>query len=233
MRIQKYFSEQKILSRRETEDFILKGFITVNGKVVKELGTQIDPTKDKVEIIEAAKPTLGKKITIAFHKPRGIVVSKIKEEGPTIFDLLPQFTYLNAVGRLDKESEGLILLSNDGAVTATVTGTEHLVEKEYEVEVSEPVNAGKLRKMEEGIMLVDGKTLPAKTYRLSPTSFHIVLREGRKHQIRRMCAALRLTIIRLKRIRIGTILLKGIDSGKYRELTEKEVASLKKGSPVK
>lgn len=227
MRIQKYMSERKILSRRETEDFMLKGFITVNGKVVKELGTQIDPDKDKIEIIQSARPALGKKITIAFNKPRGIVSSKIKEEGPTVFDLLPEFTYLNTVGRLDKESEGLLLLSNDGAITSTITGTDHLVEKEYEVTVSEPLTPGKLKKMEGGIMLAEGMTLPAKTKMIGPHIFKIILREGKKHQIRRMCAAVYLTITNLKRIRIGNITLRDIPSGKWRQLAETEVAALK------
>lgn len=227
MRIQKYMSERKILSRRETEDFILKGFITVNGKVVKELGMQIDPETDKIEIISSARPTLGKKITIAFNKPRGIVSSKIKDEGPTVFDMLPQFTYLNTVGRLDKESEGLLLLSNDGAVTSTVTGTDHLIEKEYEVTVSEPVPQGKLRKMEEGVNLEDGMTLPARAKAITPSTFKLILKEGRKHQIRRMCAALHLTIIKLKRLRVGPVTLKGIAPGEFRELSADEVAKLK------
>lgn len=227
MRIQKYLSERKILSRREAEDFMLKGFITVNGKVVKELGTQIDPEKDKVEIIESANPALGKKITIAFNKPRGIVSSKIKEEGPTVFDLLPEFKHLNTVGRLDKESEGLLLLSNDGTITSTITGTDHLIEKEYEVTVNEPLTPGKLKKMETGIMLAEGMTLPAKTKQIGPNVFKIILKEGKKHQIRRMCAAVYLTIARLKRIRVGTITLKDIPSGKYRQLTNGEVTSLK------
>lgn len=230
MRIQKYFSERKILSRRETEDFILKGFVSVNGVIVKELGTQIDPAKDVVEIVKAARPSLGKKLTIAFHKPRGIVSSKIKTEGPTVFDLLPQFKYLNTVGRLDKESEGLLLLSNDGTLTATVTGDDHSTEKEYEVTVREPLTRGKLRKMEEGIRLSDGMTLPAETHMQGTHTFRIVLREGRKHQIRRMCDAMHLTIVKLRRIRIGLISLKGIDSGAFRPLTEKEIASLKQVS---
>lgn len=205
----------------------MKGFITVNGKVVKELGTQIDPEKDKIEIIESARPALGKKITIAFNKPRGIVSSKIKEEGPTVFDLLPEFTYLNTVGRLDKESEGLLLLSNDGAITSTITGIDHLVEKEYEVTVSESLTPGKLKKMETGIMLAEGMTLPAKTKMMGPHVFRIILREGRKHQIRRMCDAVHLTITRLKRMRIGIITLKDIPSGKFRQLKDSEVSALK------
>ncbi len=227
MRIQKYLSERKILSRREAEDFMRKGFITVNGVVVRELGTQIDPERDRVEIVKEAAPALGKKLTLAFNKPRGIVSSKIKSEGPTVFDLLPQYTYLNTVGRLDKESEGLLLLSNDGTITSTVTGIDHRIEKEYEVTVAEPLSPSKLRKMEEGIMLSDGKTLPARARLVSPHTFKLTLKEGRKHQIRRMCDALHLTIHQLKRLRVGPITLKGIESGKFRPLTEEEVAAIK------
>lgn len=223
-------SEKGILSRRETEDLMLKGLITVNGKVVKELGTQIDPEHDVVAITEAAKPLLGKKITIAFNKPRGYVSSKIKDEGPTIFDILPQFTYLNTVGRLDKESEGLILLSNDGGITRTVTSEDHLIEKEYEVTVREPLTKGKLLKMETGVRLGDSMTLPAKTEMRGPHVFRIILKEGKKHQIRRMCSAVFLTIVRLKRIRIANLTLKGLSEASFRELTDKEVASIKNAS---
>lgn len=122
MRIQKFLSQKKIVSRREAERLIQQGRIKVNGKPAK-IGMSIDPAKDKVEIIGREN---SRKITIAFNKPKGIVCSRKESEGQTIFQLLPQFSHLNAVGRLDKDSEGLILLSNDGVVTAAVTGKEHL-----------------------------------------------------------------------------------------------------------
>src|SRR3989344_3329216 len=194
MRIQKYLSEQGICSRREAEDFIRRGLVRLNGKVVREMGVQMDSAKDKVEVIGAAGAV--KKRTLAFHKPRGMTTEEIT-------GFLPEFKDLNAVGRLDKESEGLILLSNDGPVTKAVTGDEHLTEKEYEVGVQEDIQLGKIRRMEEGIVLEDGMTMPAKAERLSAHSFSLVIKEGRRHQIRRMCDALRLTVVSLRRVRIG------------------------------
>lgn len=235
MRIQKYMSERKILSRRETESYILKGLIKVNGEIVRDLGRQIDPEKDKIEIIASkVKPKPEEaKITIAYNKPRGLVSSKSKSEGETIFDRLAsnpvnaRFAHLNAVGRLDKESEGLILLSNDGIVTSAVTGEDHKIEKEYEVETREDLKDRHMRIMERGMDIEGEKTLPAKTEFLSSHYFKIILKEGKHHQIRRMCAALDLTITSLKRIRIGNITIKGIGPGQYRELTKEEIDSLK------
>ncbi len=225
MRIQKYLSQQKILSRRETEDYIRRGWIKINGKVVKELGTRIEPGVDKIEIRPAAD--IKQKITIAVNKPRGIVSSKNQSEGKTIFEVLPQFSHLNTVGRLDKASEGLLLLSNDGTITSAVTGAEHLIEKEYEVSVREAIHPRKIKLMEGGIKLDDGLTLPAKAKILSQHKFVLILKEGKKHQIRRMAAAVNLTIVQLKRVRIGNISLKGIGPGQYRTLSVKEIQNLK------
>ncbi|PIR43945.1 pseudouridine synthase, partial [Candidatus Wolfebacteria bacterium CG10_big_fil_rev_8_21_14_0_10_31_9] len=104
MRIQKYLSQQKILSRREAENHIREGLIKINSQIVTQMGMQIDPEKDRIEILKSKK--IDKKTTIAVHKPRGIVSSKIKKEGATVFEIFPQFKNLNVVGRLDKESEG-------------------------------------------------------------------------------------------------------------------------------
>ncbi len=227
MRIQKYLSQKKILSRRETEDYIRKGLISCNGKIIKEMGFKIDPQKDKIKILEQAKSEIGKKITIAINKPWGIVSSKNKSEGKTVFELFPEFSHLNTVGRLDKDSEGLLLLSNDGIITSAITGSDHKIEKEYEVVVRETVNPGKIKKMEQGVELEDGKTLPAKVKLLNPHAFRIILKEGRKHQIRRMASALFLTVSKLKRLRIGNINSSGIALGGYRVLAKNEVEKLK------
>lgn len=220
-------SERKILSRRETEAYILKGLIKVNGEVVRDLGRQIDPTKDKIEIVKESADNKEAKITVAYNKPRGIVSSKSKSEGKTIFDVLPQFSHLNAVGRLDKESEGLILLSNDGVITSAVTGDDHKIEKEYEVSTREDLKERHMKIMERGMQIGDEATLPAKTELLSSHTFKITLREGKHHQIRRMCAALDLTITNLKRVRIGNIYLRGIKEGQYKILQKDDIQKLK------
>lgn len=226
MRIQKYCSEQKLCSRREAEEYMKSGLITVNGSVVRDLGHQIDPTKDIIKILHP-KEKGERKITIVVNKPRDIVSSKIKEEGKTIFELLPEYAHLNTVGRLDKDSEGLLLLSNDGTVTAAVTSDKHLVEKEYEVTVRETIEPLSIRRMEQGVTLEDGPTLPAKVKKINDHKFVIILKEGRKHQIRRMAAEVRLTIVKLVRTRIGSILLKNLKPGAHRIVTDQELRALK------
>lgn len=213
---------------------MLAGLVLLNGTVVRDLGHQIDPEKDKIAVREPSRVLRGKawenKITLAFYKPRDFVSGKNEKEGRTVFELLPQFKNenLNTVGRLDKDSEGLILLSNDGIITSVVTGDDHLIEKEYVVKVREHLRPNMIQKMSQGIMLEDGPTLKAKTDMIDDYSFRISLKEGRKHQIRRMAAALKLTVTNLKRVRIGDIKLGNLKPGSFRILNETEVQKLKR-----
>jgi pseudouridine synthase len=233
MRIQKYLSQIGAMSRREAEAAIRAGRVRVNGKGIPETGMLIDPDKDKVEVLpgEGAGGANGKtekKITVAVYKPRGVVCSENSAEGETVFEVFPQFKDLNIVGRLDKESEGLLLMSNDGVVTSAVTGSEHAVPKEYVVTVREKILPSHIRRMEEGIMLDGQKTLPAEAKILGDHKFSLIIREGRNHQIRRMTDFFHLTVERLVRVRIGGITLKGLNPGGSRVLTTEEVASLKR-----
>lgn len=227
MRIQKYLSEQKICSRREAERYIKMGLIKLNGTVVRDLGHQINPEIDKIEVLPLPKSEAMKIMTIAVNKPRNIVCSRNSSEGSTIFELLPQFKHLNVVGRLDKSSEGLILLSNDGAITSSITNDKHVIEKEYEVHTRETIRPNHLDKMKNGMVLEDGPTLPAKVTQINQNLFKIILKEGRKHQIRRMCAMVNLTIIQLKRIRIGNLRLDKLPQGQFRQLKLFEVQNIK------
>ena len=226
IRVQKYLSEQGILSRREAEKYIRAGKILINGKVAL-IGAKIDPSKDKVKVIDEGNQSLSKE-TIIINKPRGIVSSRIKSEGKTIYDLFPEYGYLHITGRLDKESEGLLLLTNDGILAKKITGDKHEVEKEYHVSVRENVQDTQLRAMERGLRLRDGITLPSRAKRLGRREFSLTLKEGRNHQIRRMTDKVRLTITNLVRTRIGTINLGNLRGGKARKLSEKEVESLKR-----
>lgn len=228
MRVQKYLSEKGICSRREAEEFIRRGLVSINGRIVTEMGVKIDPEKDIVELAPSIARGEGRTTSVVIYKPRGVVSSRIRAEGKTVYDLFPQFLRLNIVGRLDKESEGLLLLSNDGVIARAVTGDEHLIEKEYEVTVQEKISPTRLiRLFAEGINLEDGKTLPAKVKVLNENVFRVILKEGRKHQIRRMCEALRLTAVRLKRLRIGSVLLGKMKEGEYRSLTKEEANDLR------
>ncbi len=231
MRIQKYLSQIGVMSRREAEAAMREGRIRVNGQNVPPTGILIDPENDKVEVLPAAgtveKQAAQTKITVAVYKPRGVVCSMNPAEGETVFEAFPQYKNLHIVGRLDKESEGLLLFSNDRVITSAVTGSDHLVPKEYIVTVREKILPSHIRKMAEGIVLDGQKTLPAEAGILGDHKFSLIIREGRNHQIRRMTDFLRLTIERLVRVRIGNITLKGLGPGASRTLTSQEIAALK------
>lgn len=202
--------------------------VSVNGRVVTEMGVKINPEKDKVTLSGRAVSYIGEKRSVVINKPRGIVSSRIPEEGKTIYDLFPEYLDLDIVGRLDKESEGLLLLSEDGVVAKAVTGDQHVTEKEYEVAVREKINRSRMeREFGRGMTLEDGPTLPAKVSFVTDRVFRVILREGRKHQIRRMCAKLDLTITKLKRLRIGPVKLGDLKSGESRPLSPAEVTALK------
>ncbi len=188
------------------------------------MGVQIDPEKDVVTLNTGR---IAPKTTVIINKPRGIASSRIKSEGPTIYDKFPQFNHLDIVGRLDKASEGLLMLSNDGVVAKAVTGEAHRIEKEYVVGVREEIIPGRLKSLERGVVLGDGPTLPCSIDQRDKQSFTIILREGRNHQIRRMCEYLHLTVTDLRRVRIGPIALGRLTTGQHRTLTQEEVASLK------
>lgn len=227
IRIEKHLSEQGIMSRREAKKFLLEGLIYVNKKKAQS-GDKIDPYKDVLSYDKKIQATMSEKETVLVYKPRGVVSSKDTDGEKTIFDTFPQFKHLNTVGRLDKESDGLILLSNDGMVTKAITGKDHLIEKEYHVTVRENITPSMMKKMSAGIKLEDGWTLPAKAIRKGSHAFNITLREGRKHQIRRMSNACRLTIESLTRIRIHTISAPRMLPGNFKKLTQEQLADLKK-----
>ncbi len=225
IRIEKYLSEQGIMSRREAKKAILERVIFVNGTVPNP-GDKIDPATDRITFSKKKKNE-QEKMTVAVYKPRGFISSKDTDKGKNIFDKFPKFAHLNTVGRLDKESEGLILLSNDGLVTKAITGKDHLVEKEYLVEVREEFLPWMAKKMSEGIKLEDGWTLPANASRVNKNTFRITLKEGRKHQIRRMANACHLTIRSLKRVRVHTIKIGAMLPGNFRILSQEEVRDIK------
>lgn len=227
IRIEKYLSEQGIMSRREAKRFLESGDILVNGTRPKP-GDKIDPRVDVLSYSKKVSDIMDTKMTVLVYKPRGYISSKDTDGNKTIFDVFPQFKDLNTVGRLDKESEGLILLSNDGMITKSITGKDHVLEKEYLVTVRENVTPSMMKKMSEGIKLEDGWTLPAQATKVDAHSFKIILREGRKHQVRRMANACNLTVEALQRIRIHTLLAPKMLPGNFKILTKEQVEELKK-----
>jgi pseudouridine synthase len=219
VRLEKYIAHQGLASRREAKALILDGHVSVNGEIVRETGFGIDPVNDRVQLVGNAVA----KETVVIFKPRGIETSKTSPNNRDIHDEFPQFAHLAPIGRLDKDSEGLILLSNDGVLAKMITGEHSDIDKEYNVTVRELVTNEALKKMERGIMLDGKKTLPAKTKAISHHSFAIILHEGRKHQIRRMADACHLTVESLKRVRVGSITLGDLCPGEWRHVTTGEI----------
>ncbi len=226
MRIQKYLSEQGIASRREAETLMQGGLISVNGQIVKDLGRQIDPLVDKVTLSPAAQKTTLQKQSVLIYKPRGTVSSNLRNEGKTIAEAFPNYKHLFPIGRLDKASEGLLILSNDGTLAKVLT-SGHLIEKEYIVTVQEELTPHHIKLFKQGLNLSDGKTLPAKSELINAHTYSITLKEGRNHQIRRMAEELRLTVTNLKRIRIGNVRIARMKPGESRALKPSEIQELK------
>ena len=227
-------------SRRESESLILQGRVTVNGKVVQELGTRIQPGRDRVEV-DGSTVNPQPFTYIALNKPKGFITSVEDREGrPTVMDLLKGLkTRVYPVGRLDSDSEGLLLLTNDGELAYRLMHPRYHVEKRYLVKVKGIPPEKKLERLGKGIRLEDEKrkgvfrkTAPARIKVIKSkgkeTLLEVVLREGRKRQIRRMFQTIGHPVVSLVRVAIGNVTLESLPKGKYRHLTPKEVAELKR-----
>jgi len=226
IRLQKFLSAAGVCSRRKGEEYITAGRVAVNGRIVTELGTRIDPEMDLVQVdgkpVESSQPHLY----IALHKPQGYVTSCRHPGEKIVIDLvdIPQRIY--PIGRLDKDSTGLLLLTNDGRLHHRLSHPSFDHEKEYEVTTAQTITDGALRKLAEGLPLMGTKTRPAKVRRLSDKKFRIVLKEGRNRQIRRMVRKVGGQVARLKRIRVGNVKLGRLAPGSWRYLTQAETQHL-------
>jgi len=226
MRLQKYLSEAGICSRRKGEEYIKAGLVRVNSRIVAELGTKVDPGKDRVEFDGKIIALTGEPIYIALNKPKGYVTSCSHPGEKIVLDLIdiPQRIY--PIGRLDKDSTGLLILTNDGTLHHMLSHPSFDHEKEYDVTVSRPITDGSLRNIAKGLPMMGTKTRPAEIQRISSRRFRIVLKEGRNRQIRRMVRKVGSHVIRLKRIRVSKIKLGRLAEGNWRNLTEKEKTEL-------
>jgi 23S rRNA pseudouridine2605 synthase len=228
IRLQKFLSEAGFCSRRHGEEFILAGKVSVNGTVVKELGTKIDPSKDIVEVGGKRIEKKDDQIYIALNKPKGYITTCSRDRGRIVLDLVDVKERIYPVGRLDKDSTGLLLLTNDGRLHNILSHPSFDHEKEYDAITERPITDDALDKMASGIHLLGKKTRPAQIKRISPVQFRIVLREGRNRQVRRMVERVGNRVRELKRIRISNIRLGGLKEGCWRHLTEKEKKELLK-----
>jgi len=229
MRVQKYLSQAGICSRRKAEHYLKNGKISINGQIVIRPGTLIDPDKDVV-CLNNEKITNNNlnKIYIALNKPKGYVTSLKHTGHKLVIDLIDIQDRIYPIGRLDKESTGLILLTNDGDLHNKLLHPSYDHEKEYEVIVHKTITDKDLDQMKNGIDISGYITRPAKIKRLSKKKFRIILQEGKNRQIRRMIDTLGNKIINLKRIRIANIKLGNLAQGAWRYLNKNEIQFIKK-----
>lgn len=232
-RIQKVMARAGVASRRHCEAMIAAGMVKVNGRVVTEPGTKVDPDKDKIQVGGEGLHLSSHKYYLLMYKPRGYITTMSDEKGrKQVTDLLKGINArVYPVGRLDYDSEGLLLLTNDGELTYALTHPSHLVPKTYLVRVAGIPTKDKLEQMAGGLNLEDGITAPAKVRLVGQhdgnAQVEVTIREGRNRQIRRMFEYIGYRVLRLRRSRIGTLSLETMRPGEYRHLTDLEVSQLK------
>ncbi|WP_127844311.1 pseudouridine synthase [Psychroflexus aestuariivivens] len=228
IRINKFLSQVGFCSRRKADELLAQGRITINGEI-PEMGTKVKP-EDQVEvdgkIIE--QNANQEKVYLAVYKPKGVVcTTNARVEKNNIVDFVDYPERIYPVGRLDKMSEGLILMTNDGEIVNKILRARHYHDKEYIVTVDKNITEDFLKKMRTGVPILDTITRPCTVEQMNEKKFKIILTQGLNRQIRRMCEALDYRVRTLKRIRIKNITL-DIEKGKYRKLTEAEVKDLYK-----
>jgi 23S rRNA pseudouridine2605 synthase/16S rRNA pseudouridine516 synthase len=231
-RLQKVMAHAGVASRRKSEEIIAEGRVKVNGEIVTEMGFKVDPKQDQI-IVDGEVISEEKKRYILLNKPEGFITTVSDPEGrPTVMDLIPDLKQrLYPAGRLDYDSSGLLILTNDGDLTYKLTHPKKEVDKKYRVLAQGELKEEDFEKFEEG-MIIDGqKTAAAKisnvSYKNDQTQFEIVIHEGRNRQVRRMAKIAGFSVISLKRIAFAFLTLKGVKEGEFRYLSDQEVNKLK------
>lgn len=225
-RLQKVLARLGFGSRRVCEELIADGRVTVNGAVA-ELGRRIDVDADEVAVDGAVVGIRPGLVYYLLNKPVGVITTADDPQGrPTVVQMVPAEPRVFPVGRLDADSEGLLLLTNDGAMTHRLTHPSFGVEKEYLTSVSGTPSRGAVRRLREGVELDDGPTAPARVTAVDDSLLRITIHEGRNRQVRRMCEAVGHPVLRLVRTRIGPIVDHRLKPGEWRELSREEVRTL-------
>jgi 23S rRNA pseudouridine2605 synthase len=229
-RLQKVLARAGIASRRVGEELIEAGRVRVNGEVAV-LGRRVDPETDQIEVDGALIGVRSGLVHYLLNKPAGVVTTAADTHGrPTVVELVPSEPRVFPVGRLDLETEGLLLLTNDGELTHRLTHPSYGVDKEYLAEVEGAPSRGAVRSLRDGIELDDGMTAPAKVALVAPTLLRITIHEGRNRQIRRMCEAIGHPVVRLVRTRIGPLGDERLKPGEWRALDQDEVRKLERAA---
>lgn len=230
VRLQKLLARAGIASRRVVEELIEQGRVRVNGEVAV-LGQRADPDVDAVEVDGVLVGVRPDTVWYLLNKPAGVVTTASDPQGrPTVVQLVPGEPRVFPVGRLDADTEGLLLLTNDGEVTHRLTHPSHGVEKEYLAHVEGTPSRGALRRLREGVDLEDGRTAPAKASLVAPDVVRLAIHEGRNRQVRRMCEAIGHPVRRLVRVRIGPLADDRLGPGEWRPLRQDEVRDLERAA---
>jgi 23S rRNA pseudouridine2605 synthase len=229
-RLQKVLSRVGLASRRAAEELIAHGRVTVNGETA-ELGRRVDVTADRVELDGTPIPVAPGLVHLLLNKPRGVVTTAEDPQGrPTVVSLVPDEPRVYPVGRLDQDTEGLLILTNDGELTHRLTHPSFGVDKEYLAHIEGSPSRGTLRRLREGVELEDGPTAPAEASLVGPGILRLVIHEGRNRQVRRMCEAVGHPVLRLVRTRIGPLTDRRLKPGAHRALTVDEVLALERAA---
>lgn len=229
-RLQKVLAQAGLGSRRTCEILIDEGRVTVNGEIA-ELGRRVDVERDVVEVDGSQIGVRPDLVHYLLNKPAGVVTTAADTHGrPTVVELVPTEPRVFPVGRLDADTEGLLLLTNDGDLTHRLTHPSYGVDKEYLAEVEGRPSRGALRRLRDGVELDDGVTSPASASLLAPNLVRLVIHEGRNRQVRRMCDAVGHPVVRLVRTRIGPLADTTLAPGEWRPLTRDEVRSLERAA---
>jgi len=234
MRLNKFLAKANVASRRKADILIQDGRVTVNGKTVTELGTRVNETHDKIALDGRIVKIAEELVYLMLHKPVSyLVTSEDKFGRPTVFELIGNFNRMvMPVGRLDLNSSGLLLLTNDGELAFRLTHPRFKIDKTYSVRCNGNVDDGMINRLESGIMLDSGRTAPARVSVLQRnddcSDLEFVVHEGKKRQIRLMCRAIGHSVVSLKRTAFGALRLGTLKEGEFRNLTEGEIRDLRR-----
>lgn len=230
IRLQKYLADAQVASRRKAEEMIAEGRVRVNGELVTTQGTKVEDG-DEVTVDGAIVKPADKKVYFMLHKPDGYVTTaKDQFDRPAVLDLIDSEYRIYPVGRLDYDTSGLLLLTNDGELTYRLTHPKHNIDKTYIALVEGTPTPQEIKDFESGLEIEDYKTAPAKLKILKKaryTTLKITIHEGRNRQVRKMCSAIGHEVKRLKRVATGRLQLGDLEKGKYRPLTDDEIKYLK------
>ncbi|WP_339062624.1 pseudouridine synthase [Tepidibacillus marianensis] len=233
-RLQKVIAEAGLASRRKAEQLIIEGKVIVNEKIAMELGMKVDPSRDRILVNGKEIKIVTKKIVVLLNKPKKVITSTEDPQGrKTVLDLIHMPERIYPVGRLDYDTEGLLLLTNDGELANRLMHPRYELDKTYEVIVHGTPTETQLDLLRRGILLDDGLTSQAQVKKViinneKRAKIHITIHEGRNRQVRRMFQTIGYPVIQLKRIQYGFLTLKNVNNGEYRILTKEEVCQLRK-----